>query len=98
MRGGRFVSSFVGEQFCQSSAIDLLRASRRGDPQPVPGSSYQRLVWPQLRRLFSVCVHDSEESFGNRERSLRCLCSCEGLEFCDPLRFRTMNSVIHIHC
>ncbi|MDQ6779866.1 MAG: DEAD/DEAH box helicase [Candidatus Eremiobacteraeota bacterium] len=27
--GGRFVSSYIGEQFCQADALELLRASRR---------------------------------------------------------------------
>jgi len=31
IRGGRFVSSYVGEQFCETNAIDLLRASRRAE-------------------------------------------------------------------
>ncbi|MBC5823699.1 MAG: DEAD/DEAH box helicase [Candidatus Eremiobacteraeota bacterium] len=30
IRGGRFVSGFVGEQFCLPEALDLLRALRRG--------------------------------------------------------------------
>ncbi|MDQ2817070.1 MAG: DEAD/DEAH box helicase [Candidatus Eremiobacteraeota bacterium] len=31
IRGGRFVSGFVGEQFCLPEALDLLRALRRGE-------------------------------------------------------------------
>lgn len=31
VRGGRFVSGFVGEQFALPEAVELLRASRRGE-------------------------------------------------------------------
>lgn len=34
IRGGRFVSGFVGEQFALPEAIDILRSVRRSQPQP----------------------------------------------------------------
>jgi ATP-dependent Lhr-like helicase len=37
IRGGRFVSSFIGEQFARPEALDLLRAIRRtGETAPAP--------------------------------------------------------------
>jgi ATP-dependent Lhr-like helicase len=37
IRGGRFVSAFVGEQFALPEALDLLRALRRtGETAPAP--------------------------------------------------------------
>jgi len=37
IRGGRFVSAFVGEQFALPEALELLRAIRRsGESAPVP--------------------------------------------------------------
>ncbi len=32
IRGGRFVSGFVGEQFARPEAVDLLRFIRRSEP------------------------------------------------------------------
>ncbi|MBC5806037.1 MAG: DEAD/DEAH box helicase [Candidatus Eremiobacter antarcticus] len=39
IRGGRFVASFVGEQFCQSPAIDLLRATRHSETASATGAT-----------------------------------------------------------
>ena len=37
IRGGRFIASFVGEQFALPEALDLLRAIRRtGENAPAP--------------------------------------------------------------
>jgi ATP-dependent Lhr-like helicase len=36
IRGGRFVSGFVGEQFAKPEAIDLMRATRRNEAGPAP--------------------------------------------------------------
>jgi ATP-dependent Lhr-like helicase len=41
IRGGRFVSGFVGEQFARPGAVDLLRAGRRNSesfPLRVPAA------------------------------------------------------------
>jgi len=35
IRGGRFVSGFIGEQFCDAVALDLLRATRRQEREYV---------------------------------------------------------------
>ena len=37
IRGGRFIASFIGEQFALPEALDLLRAIRRtGESAPAP--------------------------------------------------------------
>ena len=33
IRGGRFVSGFLGEQFARAEAVDLLRSIRRAPPE-----------------------------------------------------------------
>jgi ATP-dependent Lhr-like helicase len=40
IRGGRFVASFIGEQFALPEALDLLRAIRRNG-ETAPDSSFQ---------------------------------------------------------
>jgi ATP-dependent Lhr-like helicase len=48
IRGGRFVASFVGEQFALPEALDLLRAVRRnGETAPAPEGPGPWLTWHQ---------------------------------------------------
>ncbi len=39
IRGGRFISSYVGEQFCQPEAVELLRSVRRDDAKRTPSET-----------------------------------------------------------